>query len=124
VAKKKDGTEKKEKKKRRGGRFGVITKDKRKLIPPFVMLMAGAVAGILMVMQGRYELHEFLLNLLLILFGFYILGCVLKGALDLISRQNTPPEPEEGEVREIGPEEQEEQAQAQEQQPEEEAVGE
>ena len=117
VAKKKDDTEKKEKKQRQGGRFGVITKDKQKLIPPFVMLTAGAVSSILMVMQGRYELHEFLRNLLLILLCFYILGCVLKETLDLIRRQNMPPEPEEDDVIEKEPEEQE-----QEQAPEEETV--
>ena len=109
MAKKKDkgDTGKKEKKKRQGGRFGVVTKDKRKLIPPFVMLTAGAAGSILMVMQGGYELHGFLRNLLFILFGFYILGCLMKGALELIEQQNRPPEPEEEEVKEEGSEEQE-----------------
>ncbi len=109
MAKKKDNAEKKEKKKRGGHRLFSVSKEaKRRLIPPFIMLTAGAVSSILMVMQGRYELHEFLRNLLLILLLFYILGCLLKAVVDLIDRQNTPPEPEEGdgeEVIEKGPEE-------------------
>lgn len=69
---------------------------KRKLIPPFVMLTAGAVTSILMVVKGC-ELNEFLARLLTILLVFYMLGCVLKGILDWIDRQNAPPEPEEEE---------------------------
>lgn len=69
---------------------------KRKLIPPFVMLTAGAVTSILMVVKGC-ELNEFLARLLTILIVFYVLGCVLKDMLDRIDRQNAPPEPEEEE---------------------------
>lgn len=69
---------------------------KRKLIPPFVMLTAGAVTSILMVVKGC-ELNEFLGRLLAILIVFYVLGCVLKGMLDRFDRQNMPPEPEEEE---------------------------
>ena len=77
---------------------------KRKLIPPFVMLTAGAVTSILMVVKGC-ELNEFLAGLLTILIIFYMLGCVLKGILDRIERQNAPVEPEgEGEVIEKEPE--------------------
>ena len=37
---------------------------------------------------------------------FYILGCVLKGALEIIEKQNTPEEPvEEDEMIEKGAEE-------------------
>ncbi len=66
---------------------------KRKLIPPFVMLTAGAVTSILMVIKGC-ELNEFLARLLAILIIFYVLGCLLKDILDRIDRQNAPPEPE------------------------------
>ncbi len=66
---------------------------KRKLIPPFVMLTAGAVTSILMVIKGC-ELNEFLARLLVILIIFYVLGCLLKDILDRIDRQNAPPEPE------------------------------
>lgn len=109
MAKNKDNAEKKDKKKRDSHRFFSVSKEaKRRLIPPFIMLTAGAVSSILMVAQGRYELHEFLRNLLLILLFFYILGCLFKGALDRIDRQNAPPEPEENDEEEIiekGPEE-------------------
>ena len=98
MAKKKDDTNKKEKKQRQGRMFSVSKEAKRRLIPPFIMRTAGAAASILMVMQGSYELHEFLKVLLLILVLFYILGCLLKSALDVIDRQNTPPEPEEDEM--------------------------
>lgn len=67
---------------------------KRKLIPPFVMLTAGAVSSILMVVKGC-ELNQFLARLLTILIIFYVLGCLLKDILDRIDRQNAPPEPEE-----------------------------
>lgn len=66
---------------------------KRKLIPPLVMLTAGAVTSILMVIKGC-ELNEFLARLLAILIIFYVLGCLLKDILDRIERQNAPPEPE------------------------------
>ena len=36
---------------------------------------------------------------------FYVLGCILKGILDMIERQNRPPEPDEDEVIEKGSEE-------------------
>lgn len=77
---------------------------KRKLIPPFVMLTAGAVTSILMVVKGC-ELNEFLARLLIILIIFYMLGCVLKDILDRIERQNAPVESEgEEEVIEKEPE--------------------
>lgn len=109
MAKKEDKGQKKEKKKSRGRIFSVSKEAKRRLIPPFVMLMAGAVTSILMVVKGC-SLNEFLARLLGILFVFYILGCVLKGMLDTIDRQNAPPEPEEdeGEMAEMAPVEEEE----------------
>lgn len=96
MAKKEDKEQKKEKKKRRGRIFSVSKEAKRRLIPPFVMLTAGAVTSILMVVKGC-ELNEFLARLLFILIIFYSLGCLLKGILDMIDRQNKPPEPEEAE---------------------------
>lgn len=105
MAKKGGGAQKKDKKKSGGGFFVVSKEEKRKLIPPFTMLLAGAVFSIMMIMRGTYELHQFLLRLLLILCFFYVLGGVLKTALDVIDKQNTPPESDEGEVIEKGPEE-------------------
>lgn len=95
MAKKEGKGQKKEKKERRGRIFSVSKEAKRRLVPPFVMLTAGAITSILMVVKGC-ELNEFLARLLTILIIFYVLGCVLKGILDMIDRQNTPPEPEEG----------------------------
>lgn len=94
MAKKEDKEQKKDKKNRHGRIFSVSKEAKRRLIPAFVMLTAGAVTSILMVVKGC-ELNEFLARLLVILILFYVLGCLLKGILDLIDRQNTPPEPEE-----------------------------
>lgn len=96
MAKKEDKGQKKEKGKRRGRMFSVSREAKRRLIPPFVMLTAGAVTSILMVVKGC-SLNQFLARLLAILLVFYILGCVLKGMLDLIDKENRPPEPEESE---------------------------
>ena len=91
---KKEDKERKEESKNQGEGLG---KDaKRKLIPPFVMLTAGAVMSILMVIKGC-ELNEFLARLLAILIIFYVFGCLLKGMLDRFDRQNAPPEPEEEE---------------------------
>ncbi len=83
--------------------------DKRKLIPPVIMLTAGAMAGILLA-RGEYELHILLLIWFLVLLGFYVLGCILKYALDRFDRQNAPQEPDEGEVIEKEPEESESEA--------------
>lgn len=94
MAKKEDKASKKGKEKRRGRMFSVSKEAKMRLIPPFIMLTAGAVTSILMVVKGC-TLNEFLARLLLILLVFYVLGCVLKGILDMIDRQNAPPEPEE-----------------------------
>ncbi len=96
MAKKEDKGQKKGKEKPRGRIFSVSKEAKRKLIPAFVMLTAGAVTSILMVVIGC-ELNEFLARLLAILFVFYVLGCLLKGILDMIDRQNAPPPPEEEE---------------------------
>ena len=103
---KKEDKERKEGSKNRSDGFG--KEAKRKLIPPFVMLTAGAVTSILMVIKGC-ELNEFLARLLAILLIFYVLGGLLKGMLDRIDRQNAPPEPEgEEDVIEKDPETEEE----------------
>lgn len=108
MAKKEDKAEKKEKKQRSRSHFSNSREAKLKLIPAFVMLVSGAAASIIMVVHGC-SLQQFLARLLAVLFFFYILGCLLKGTLDIIERQNRPPEPEEEEeVIEKGPEEGEE----------------
>ncbi|MEG1848028.1 MAG: hypothetical protein RRX92_00745 [Lachnospiraceae bacterium] len=54
---------------------------KRKLIPPFFMLFAGAIASIVMYLM-HYEIKTMLLVLLSVLFLFYILGTIAKSVLD------------------------------------------
>lgn len=74
---------------------------KRKLIPPFWMLSAGAVSGIVMCML-HYEFKDMLEILLGVLVFFYILGCLFKWMLDLFEKQNTPAEEEKEIVTEEG----------------------
>lgn len=104
MAKNQGDAQKKENGQQKGRHVGAGKDTKRKLIPPFVMLAAGAAAGISMVMRGG-ELREFLANLLLVLFLFYLLGCILKGVLDWIEEQNAQRIKSEEEVIEKGPEE-------------------
>ena len=80
--------------------------EKRRLIPVFIMLLAGAIAGILM-MVGGYELHVLLRNLLIVLLLFYFLGYFLKRILDRMAAQNEKAILDEGEVIEKQPEEKE-----------------
>ena len=54
---------------------------KIKLIPPFVMLLAGAAASITMRIQ-QYDTETMLIVLLCVLFGFYIAGCFLNVMVD------------------------------------------
>ena len=104
MAKKQDTAQKPENNPRRGIHFSNSREAKLKLIPPFVMLAAGAATSIIMVVRGC-GLQQFLSRLLLVLLLFYVLGCILKGILDMIERQNRPPEPDEDEVIEKGSEE-------------------
>ena len=76
---------------------------KRRLIPPFVMLSAGAIISItLRVMQ--YELKDMLIILLCVLIGFYFAGSVLKWMLDQFEEQIEKARMDEGEVIEKDPE--------------------
>lgn len=70
---------------------------KRKLIPPFVMLLAGAITSITMRVL-HYELKTMLIILLCVLVGFYVAGCVFKGMIDRFERQIEEAGMEEGEV--------------------------
>lgn len=78
---------------------------KRRLIPPFVMLFAGAVTSITMRVL-HYETKTMLIILLCVLVGFYFAGCVLKTMLDRFERQIEEAHMEEGEVIEKEPSEQ------------------
>ncbi|MDE6388625.1 MAG: hypothetical protein K2L82_12565 [Lachnospiraceae bacterium] len=70
---------------------------KRRLIPPFVMLLAGAITSITMRML-HYDTKTMLIILLGVLLGFYIAGCVIKGMLDRFEKQIEEADMEEGEV--------------------------
>ena len=70
---------------------------KRRLIPPFVMLLAGAVVSITLRVQ-QYDTKTMLIILLCALIGFYIAGCILKGMLDRFEHQLEEADMEEGEV--------------------------
>ena len=70
---------------------------KRRLIPPFVMLSAGAITSITMRIL-HYETKDMLIILLCVLVGFYIAGCVLQYMLDRFEKQIEEAGMEEGEV--------------------------
>ena len=70
---------------------------KRRLIPPFVMLSAGAIISITMRIL-HYETKTMLIILLCVLVGFYIAGSVIKYMLDRFEKQIEEANMEEGEV--------------------------
>ena len=77
---------------------------KRRLIPPFVMLFAGAVVSITMRIL-HYDLQTMLVVLLCVLLGFYFVGRILQIMLDRFEQQIQEAHMEEGEVIEKEPEE-------------------
>lgn len=77
---------------------------KRRLIPPFVMLFAGAVVSIAMRIL-HYDLQTMLIILLCVLLGFYFVGRILQIMLDRFEQQIQDAHMEEGEVIEKEPEE-------------------
>ena len=77
---------------------------KRRLIPPFVMLFAGAVVSITMRIL-HYDLQTMLIVLLCVLLGFYFVGRILQIMLDRFEQQIQEAHMEEGEVIEKEPSE-------------------
>lgn len=75
---------------------------KRKLIPPFIMLFAGAVISIAMFAQ-HYNTKDMLLILLCVLVVFYIAGELIKWMFDRFEAQIEEARLEEGEVIEKEP---------------------
>ena len=75
---------------------------KRRLIPPFVMLLAGAIVSITMRVL-HYELLTMLVVLLCVLLGYYFVGRILQIMLDRFERQIQEAHMEEGEVIEKEP---------------------
>lgn len=78
---------------------------KRRLIPAFVMLLAGAIVSITMRFL-HYELRTMLIVLLCVLVGFYFVGRILQIMLDRFEIQIYEAQMEEGEVFEKDPSEQ------------------
>ena len=70
---------------------------RRRLIPPFVMLSAGAVTSITMRIL-HYETKTMLLILLCVLVGFYMAGDVIRYMLDKFEEQIEEANMAEGEV--------------------------
>lgn len=70
---------------------------KRRLIPPFTMLFAGAVTSIAMRVL-HYDTQTMLIILLCVLLGFYIAGSVIKNMLDHFEEQIEEANREKGEV--------------------------
>lgn len=64
---------------------------KRKLIPPFLMLSAGAVCSIIMHFN-YYETNEMLMILLAVMIGFYIAGNLFTMMLNIFDKKNQPEE--------------------------------
>ena len=70
---------------------------KRRLIPPFVMLTAGAITSITMRIL-HYEMKTMLIILLCVLLGFYMAGSVIEFMLNKFEKQILDASMEEGEV--------------------------
>lgn len=75
----------------------------RKIIPPLLMLTAGAVTCIITFIK-QYTILDKLLALLASLLIFYLLGSILKWTLDYFDKENEKKHAEEGEVIEKEPE--------------------
>lgn len=60
---------------------------KRKLVPPFIMLLAGAVTSIVMFLN-HYEIKKMLWILVAVLVSFYIIGVVIKEILDSFDKED------------------------------------
>ncbi|MCM1143204.1 MAG: hypothetical protein NC318_05190 [Blautia sp.] len=77
---------------------------KRRLIPPFMMLLAGAIISIAMYIM-HYPAKDMLVVLLCVLIISYLVGEVFKWMLDRFEAQIEEARMEEGEVIEKEPEE-------------------
>lgn len=75
---------------------------KRRLIPAFVTLLAGAIVSITMRLL-HYKLQTMLIVLLCVLLGFYFVGRILQIMLDRFEIQIHEAQMEEGEVIEKEP---------------------
>lgn len=99
-----ESKEEKEAREKREARERADRAKKRRLIPPFVMLMAGAVVSITMRIL-HYDLQTMLVVLLVVLLVFYVAGEILKYMLDRFEKEIEEANMAEGEVIEKEPEE-------------------
>lgn len=60
--------------------------NKFKLIPPFLMLLSGAVVSIVMYIR-RFDTTELLIWLLCVMLFFYLTGCVIQNRLTFFVNQ-------------------------------------
>lgn len=74
---------------------------KSRLFAPFLMLLAGAVASIVM-FRNHYDTKEMLTVLLVVLLVFYAAGCLIESRINAFVRQikekEEQQEQDEGEV--------------------------
>ena len=71
--------------------------NKRKLLPVFIMLLAGAIASIMAAVM-QYELEVFLLIVLITLAVFYLMGLALLKIYEVIEIQKVEETLDEGAV--------------------------
>lgn len=71
--------------------------NKRKLVPVFIMLLAGAIASIMAAVM-HYELEVFLLIVLITLAVFYLMGLALLRIFEVIEQQQIEETLDEGAV--------------------------
>ncbi|MDD3205323.1 MAG: hypothetical protein PHS74_06285 [Lachnospiraceae bacterium] len=72
---------------------------KRKLVPSFIMLFAGALTSIVMFLN-HYEIKTMLWILVGVLVSFYIIGVIIKKVMDSFEKaaEDTATVSDEGEV--------------------------
>lgn len=70
---------------------------KLKLFAPFLMLLAGAIASIMM-FYFQYPVNQMLPRLLVVLLVFYLIGCMIQKKLISFVEQIREEEAKEGEV--------------------------
>ncbi len=70
---------------------------KSKLFAPFLMLLAGAVASIMMY-RFKYTVNQTLIIVTIVLFGFYVAGLFIQKKITSFVEQIREAEENEGEV--------------------------
>ncbi len=71
--------------------------DKYRLLAPILMLFAGAVAYIILLVNGSYSFRDALLILLCVLLVFYVIGLVIQNKIIRFVSENEAKEKAEAE---------------------------